>query len=319
MKIYRSIQAFQKTRIAHPVITFGSFDGVHVGHAFIFERMADYARSIGGETVVTTFHPHPRKVIYPNDHTMKLLTPIDEKIALLRQHGIDHLVIIPFSIEFSQMSPNEYIESFIIRYYRPHTIMIGYDHRFGLNRSGDINTLLPYQDEGLFVVDELPQKKIEDMKISSTLIRRALANNEIREANKMLGYPYTLTGQIIHGDKMGGKLGFHTANVAMADEEKLIPGYGIYAVNVRVLQQEYQGMLYIGTKSTLPSGGAVSIEVHIFDFKKDIYHEEIVIELVAFVRKDATFASLEELTEHIQADQEMTLKILDGENAKIQS
>lgn len=319
MKIYRSIQAFQKTRITNPVITFGSFDGVHVGHVFIFERMADYARSIGGETVVTTFHPHPRKVIYPNDHTMKLLTPIDEKIELLRQHGIDHLVIIPFSIEFSQMSPNEYIESFIIRHYAPHTIMIGYDHRFGLNRSGDINTLLPYQDSGHFLVDELPQKKIENMKISSTLIRRALANNEIREANKMLGYPYTLTGQVIHGDKLGGKLGFHTANIAISDEEKLIPGNGIYAVNVRVLQQEHQGMLYIGTKSTLPSGGSVSIEVHIFDFKKDIYHEEIIIELVAFVRKDATFASLEELTEHIQADQEMTLKILDGENAKIQS
>lgn len=319
MKVYRSIHAFQKTRIPNSVITFGSFDGVHLGHAFIFERMAEYARSINGETVVTTFHPHPRKVIYPNDRTLKLLTPIEEKIELLQKQPIDHLVIIPFSIEFSQMSPNEYIESFIERYYSPHTIMIGYDHRFGLNRSGDINTLLPYQEKGRFLVDEIPQKKVDDMKISSTLIRRAVSNCDITEANTMLGYPYTLKGRVVHGEKMGEKIGFRTANVALADDEKLIPGNGIYAVHVYVLQQQYQGMLYIGTNSTLMSGGELSVEVHIFDFEKDIYHEEITIELVAFVRDDATFNSVEELTEHIQADQRMTLKLLDEKNAKIQS
>ncbi len=319
MKIYRSIQAFQKVQISNPVITFGSFDGVHRGHAFIFEKMAEYARSINGETVVTTFHPHPRKVIYPNDRSMKLLTPIDEKIQLLEHQNIDHLVIIPFSIEFSQMSPEEYIESFIIRYYTPYTVMIVYDHRFGLNRAGDIDTLRTYQDQGSFLVTELPQKKIESMKISSTRIRRALENKEVAQANKLLVYPYTITGQVIHGEKMGGKIGFKTANVAVNDQDKLIPGNGIYAVISYVQGQKYQGMLYIGTKSTLPSGGDMSIEVHLFDFNKDIYHEEIVIEFVAFVRKDATFESLEELTENIQADQEKTLKILNGEKAKIQT
>lgn len=319
MKIYRSIQAFRKEQIPNPVITFGSFDGVHRGHAFIFEKMVEYAHSINGETVVTTFHPHPRKVIYPDDKSMKLLTPIDEKIQLLKHKNIDHLVIIPFSIEFSQMSPEEYIESFIIRYYKPYTIMIGYDHRFGLNRVGDINTLRGYQEQGDFQVTELPQKKIESMKISSTRIRRALQNKDVAQANKLLGYPYTIRGQVIHGEKMGGKLGFKTANIAINDHDKMIPGTGIYAVIALVQGQEYKGMLYIGTKSTLPSGGEISIEVHLFDFNKDIYHEEIVIEFVAFVRKDATFDSLEELTENIQADQEKTLKILDGEKAKIQS
>ncbi len=319
MKIYRSIQAFRKEHIPHPVITFGSFDGVHRGHAFIFEKMAEYAQSINGETIVTTFHPHPRKVIYPNDKSMKLLTPIDEKIALLQKLNIDHLLIIPFSIEFSQMSPKEYIESFIIRYYKPHTVMIGYDHRFGLNRSGDINTLRMYQDEGEFLVTELPQKKIESMKISSTRIRQALNNKNVSEANKLLGYSYRLKGQVIHGKKIGGQIGFKTANIAINDPDKLIPGTGIYAAWVYVHGQKYQGMLYIGTKPSVPSDGEIAIEVHLFDFNKDIYHEEIIIELVAFVRKDATFESLEELTKNIQADQEKTLKILDGEKADIQS
>jgi len=319
MKIYRSIQAFQEKQIPRPVITFGSFDGVHLGQVYIFEKMAEYAHSINGETVVTTFHPHPRKIIYPDDKSMKLLTPIDEKILHMERQQIDHLVIIPFSIEFSQMSPNEYIESFIIRHYAPHTIMIGYDHRFGLNRAGDINTLRAYQEKGDFLVTELPQKKIESMKISSTKIRRALANRDIIQANKLLGYSYSLTGVVIHGKKMGAKIGFRTANIAINDPEKLIPGYGIYAVIAHIHGQEHKGMLYIGTRSTLPSGGDRSIEVHLFDFEKDLYHEEIVVEIVGFVRKDATFGSLEELAENIKADQEKTLKILDGEKVEIQT
>src|SRR5690606_25303826 len=227
MNIYRSIEAFQKARIQKSVITFGSFDGVHLGHAFIFKRMAAYAQSIGGKTVVTTFHPHPRQVIYPDDRSMKLLTPIDEKIELLHKHHIDHLVIIPFSIEFSQLSPNEYIESFIERYYNPHTIMIGYDHRFGLNRSGDINTLLPYQEKGHYLVDDLPQKNIDDMKISSTLVREAPAHHAEEGADGRLGDPSVDTGRGIHGDKRGAQGGLRTANVQVAEQEMLVPANGI--------------------------------------------------------------------------------------------
>src|SRR5690606_40181797 len=156
--------------------------------SFIFEKMSEYAHSINGETVVTTFHPHPRKVIYPDDRSMKMLTPIEEKIDLLKKQNIDHLVIIPFSIEFSQMSPNEYIESFIIRYFKPHTVMIGYDHRFGLNRSGDINSLLPYQEKGDFIVTKLPQKKIDNLKISSTLIRRDRKSTRLNSSHVKISY-----------------------------------------------------------------------------------------------------------------------------------
>lgn len=319
MKIYRSIQAFKDQKISRPVITFGSFDGVHRGHTFIFEKMAQYANSVNGETVVTTFHPHPRKVIYPEDKSMKLLTPIEEKILRMEKLKIDHLVIIPFSIEFSQMSPEEYIESFIIRHYSPHTIMIGYDHRFGLNRSGDINTLKSYQEKGHFIVTEIPQKRIESLKISSTKIREALQEQDVIQANKLLGYAYSITGTVIHGEKIGTDIGFKTANIAIDDAEKLIPGNGIYAVTVTVLKSQQRGMLYIGTRSTLPSGGELSIEVHIFDFEKDLYHEEIVVEFVDFVRKDATFESLEELTENIKADREKALAILDDEKVGIQT
>lgn len=319
MKIYRSIKDFQENHIPRPVITFGSFDGVHLGHTFIFEKMAEYARTINGETVVTTFHPHPRKVIYPNDTSLRLLTPIEEKINRLKNVPIDHLVIIPFSIEFSQMAPNEYIESFIIRHYSPHTIMIGYDHRFGLNRSGDISTLQTYQEKGDFLVTELPQKRIESIKISSTRIRAALLNQDIVQANKLLGYPYSITGRVIHGEKMGAKIGYRTANLAINDPEKLIPGNGIYAVIAYALGQIQKGMLYIGTRSTLPSGGDLSIEVHFFNFQKDLYHEEIIIEFVDFIRKDATFESLDKMTEKIKSDQEKALKILDGEKVEIQT
>src|SRR5690606_26071584 len=209
--------------------------------------------------------------------------------------------------------------SFIIRNYQPHTIMIGYDHRFGLNRAGNINTLITYQDKGHFKVFELPQKKIDALKISSTLIRRALENHQIRDACKMLGYPYRLSGQVIHGEKLGGKLGFKTANIQVDDAEKLIPANGIYAVLVRVRQEVYRGMLYIGTKPSVSTSDRVSIEVHLFDFNQDIYHEELDIELIAFIRNDATFDTLEELKHRIRSDQELTMELLDGEKAQIQS
>lgn len=319
MKIYRSIGAFQSASIKKPVITFGSFDGVHNGHTFIFDKMKEHAEAIGGETVVTTFHPHPRRVIYAEDKAMKLLTPIDEKIHHLEKQDIDHLVIIPFSIEFSQMSPKEYIETFILRHYKPHTIMIGYDHHFGLNRSGDINTLRLYQGKGDFEVQELPQKKIDSMKISSTIIRRSINDRDIRHANTLLGYHYALYGHVVHGEKIGTKIGYKTANISLTDPNKLVPGSGIYAVLVHYGPNIYQGMLYIGTRPTVLADGPTTIEVHLFEFDQNLYEEEIVVEIIDFIRKDATFGSLEEMTENIRSDKEATLKILDGEKVEIQT
>lgn len=312
MKVHRSIQSFHEESISNPVITFGSFDGVHLGHTSIFRQMHEIADQISGQTVVTTFHPHPRKVIYPGDKSMKLLTTIEEKIELFRKCGIDHLVIIPFSIEFSQMLPEEYVESFIIRHYRPHSIIIGYDHRFGLNRAGDINTLKSFAAEGNYEVIEIGQKKINSLKISSTAIRKALKQADVQKANKLLGYPYQIRGKVIHGEKIGEKIGFRTANIEVNDPDKLIPGEGIYAVLVRYGNEEYKGMMYIGTKPTLRREGLLSVEVHLFDFNRDVYSEEIVVQFIDFIRKDATFGSLQELTENMQTDKEKALKILEN-------
>lgn len=310
MKVHKSIQSFHKENISNPVITFGSFDGVHVGHTSIFEQMQDIASRISGQTVVTTFHPHPRKVIYPGDKSMKLLTTIEEKTTLLDKCGIDHLVIIPFSVEFSQMLPEDYIESFIIRHYRPHSIIIGYDHRFGLNRAGDITMLRSFADKGDYEVVEIEQKRIDSMKISSTAIRKALKASEIKKANKLLGYRYQLKGKVIHGEKLGKKIGFRTANIQVEDPDKLIPGEGIYAAMVHYQDQQYKGMLYIGTKPTLRTEGELSVEVHLFDFNRNVYSEEIVVEFIDFVRKDATFDNLEELTHRMESDKKEVLKIL---------
>lgn len=308
MKIYRTI-ADLPTNIQRPIITFGSFDGVHLGHRFIFEIMQSLAKEVDGETVVTTFDPHPRKVIYPKDSSMSLITTTAEKIELLKQLNIDHLVILPFSIEFSQMSPAEYIESFIIKHYKPHTIVIGYDHRFGLNRQGNIDTLKAYANEGHFAVKEISQKKIDSMKISSTEIRKAIKQGEIDKANTLLGHRYRMSGSVIHGEKLGEKLGYRTANLNPTSSEKLIPFPGIYAVFVHYDGFQYKGMLYIGTKPTIRANGQKSIEVHIIEFNEIVYGKTIEIEFIEFIRPDATFNSLEELKAEIDSDKQLSLKI----------
>lgn len=311
MNVYRSIEELPQN-IKNPVITFGSFDGVHLGHSYVFNQMKTIAKEIGGETVVTTFHPHPRKVIYPSDTSLALITTIEEKIKLFGINHIDHLVIMPFSVEFSQITPQEYIETFIIKKFRPHTIVIGYDHRFGLNRKGDINTLKMYEKKGAFQVIEIPQKRVESMKISSTAIRKSIQNGNIGRANTLLGHHFKLSGTVIHGEKLGEKIGYKTANIEPLSREKLIPGEGIYAVFVNYDEYQYKGMLYIGTKPTIRANGQKSIEVHIFDFNEIVYGKEIEVEFIEFVRKDATFGSLEELREKINSDREESLKILDG-------
>lgn len=318
MKIYKSI-ADLPSNIQNPIITFGSFDGVHLGHSFIFEKMAAIAQSQGGETIVTTFDPHPRKVIYPSDTSMSLITTTDEKIKLFESIHIDHLVILPFSIEFSQMSPAEYVENFIIKHYRPHTIVIGYDHRFGLNRSGNIDTLKTYAKSGNFSVIEIPQRKVDSMKISSTVIRQSIKNGDISKANLLLGHRYKLSGTVIHGEKLGKTIGYRTANLNPTSSEKLIPGAGIYAVLVNYDEFQYKGMLYIGNKPTIRENGSLSIEVHIIEFNEIVYGKLIEIEFIEFIREDATFESLTALKEQIDSDKQLSLKILNELNTATQS
>ncbi len=304
--------------ISNGVITFGSFDGVHLGHAELIGQMQKMARSIDGVTVIVTFDPHPRQVIYPNDASLRLLSTKEEKILLFERLGIDHLVICPFSVEFSQMLADEYITEFISKKFNPRMIVIGYDHRFGLNRAGNINFLRSYEASCGFEVVEIEQQVVEQIKISSTQIRSYLQEGDISTANKLLGHPYLLRGKVVRGDQIGEQLGYPTANIEINHPLKLVPSEGIYASRILVDDRSYQGMLYIGTRPTLDAKGKRSIEVHIFDFDEDIYDRQITLEILKFIRADETFDDLHQLRQQLDRDQQEVLTYLNGVESNTQ-
>lgn len=300
MKVYRGLDKIE--RFNNPIITIGSFDGLHLGHQQIFQKLRDLAKDNSGETVVITFDPHPRQIIYPKDKTLQLITSLEEKIELFQNFDIDHLVIVPFSIEFSQISADEYIEKFLIEKFAPHTIVIGYDHKFGLNRIGDINYLRWFEKKGVFKVEEISKHEIDAITISSTKIRKALSNKEIKKANKLLGYPFNMIGKVIVGQKIGKTLGYPTANISIESKHKLIPPYGIYAVNIFVKNVRYQGMLYIGDRPSMVNLNDRTIEVNIFNFDEDIYGVYVKIELISYIRDDIKFSDLEQLKQQLAID-----------------
>lgn len=296
--------------IKNAVITIGSFDGVHRGHQKLINKIRQLATEVNGESVIVTFQPHPRKVIYPNDDTLSLLTSIEEKMMLFQKFGVDHVVIVPFTIEFSQQSPGEYIEKFIVNKFHPSYIVIGYDHRFGLNRAGNIDFLRSYEEKYGYKVIQIPKQEIEDIAISSTKVRNAISNNEMMLAKDYLGYNYMLSGKVIHGEKIGTKIGYSTANIALDEKDKLLPSDGIYAVEVFIDDEKYNGMLYIGNKPTIHSEANKTIEVHIFDFHQYIYDRKIRLEIIAFMRYDQKFESLDELKTALELDELQAREIL---------
>ncbi len=300
MEIHEDIK--QLPDFKNAVVTFGSFDGVHHGHSELIQRMKSLSAKVDGETVVVTFHPHPRQVIYPGDRSLKLLSSKEEKILLFEKLKIDHLVFCPFTVEFSQISADEYISKFIIGRFHPRYIVIGYDHRFGRNRSGNIDFLRSFEKDAGFTVIELEKQMTEQIQVSSTKIRSYLAQGDIKTANNLLGHPYLIHGFVIKGHQIGEKLGYPTANLRITNDLKLIPPEGIYAVEVLSRGRKYEGMLYIGTRPTVTQRGVRSIEVNIFDFREDIYGEEIYICLLEFMRGDKAFESLEAL--RLQLDQD---------------
>ncbi len=308
MKVYRDLNDLPKFEKA--VITIGSFDGVHCGHQKIIEKVCQLAQSTGGESVVITFHPHPRQIIYPKDNTLELINTIDEKIKLFEKLGLDNVVVVPFTIEFAQQSADEYIHKFLIEKFNPATIVIGYDHRFGLNRQGDFNYLKFHAKEGGYDLIEIKKQTIKDISISSTKIRNAIKAGEVKNAAELLGHNFLLTGTVVHGHKTGSKLGFPTANIHIEEKAKIIPPIGIYAVYVNYKLRKYRGMLYIGNRPTITEDGATSIEVNIFDFNQKIYDEQIEIELVDFIREDVKFEDLEELKAQLARDKKDSLDCL---------
>ena len=298
----------------NPVLTIGAFDGVHSGHLSIFDELKQVAEHIQGETVVITFHPHPRRILN-NADAPALLTSLSERIERFEHLGIHHLVVVPFDPAFAEMSATDYINKFLIDLFHPKVIIIGNDHRFGKDRSGDLSMLKDFGVSGGFTVKEIPEKLLNESRVSSTNIRHALLNGDIKLANQLLTYNYQLIGTVVVGDRLGRTLGFPTANLSMLDSDKLIPASGVYAVHVLLQKggqkREYKGMMNIGYRPTV-NGKERRIEVHIFKFDEDIYNEILVVSLVAHTRKELKFAGLEALKTQLHKDKEEITLLLES-------
>jgi riboflavin kinase/FMN adenylyltransferase len=294
------------------IITTGAFDGVHIGHQEIISRMKQIALEIGGETVIITFHPHPRKVISSIPGEIKQLTSLEERIELLTQSGIDHLVVVNFDYAFSNLSADEYIKAFLFDHFHPHTILVGYDHRFGKGRNGNFELLQKFGAELGFEVEQIHEKIISDEIVSSTHIRNYILEHQIEKANALLGYPYLFEGFVVRGNQIGRTIGFPTANLHINNEEKIIPSNGVYAVKVKgkcLAGTIYNGMMNIGIRPTV-DGQKKVIEVHIFDFDQDIYEQNLTVMVYEYIRGEVKFDGLEALKAQLAKDKITAAAIL---------
>lgn len=309
MKIYHGIDDF--IRLDYAVVTSGTFDGVHVGHQKILQRLKEIASKNDGETVVITFWPHPRLVLHPVDDSIQLLNTFEEKAELLKEQGIQHLIRIPFTKEFSQLTSEQFIVNILSGVIGTKKLVIGYDHRYGKNREGSFEQLKLNSQKYGFEVEEIPRQDVDHVTVSSTKIRQALETGDLDTATHLIGRPYSLTGRVVKGDKLGRLMGFPTANIEIDTRHKLIPFDGIYAVSVRHEHLLYQGMLYIGSRPTI-NGSKRNIEVNIFDFDKEIYGDTITVYLHKRIRGDVKFNDLEELKLQLYKDKEESLKALNS-------
>ena len=282
MKVYHSISDFQN--VSRPILTTGTFDGVHFGHKIIIDRLKEIAKNQNGETVLLTFSPHPRMVLFPDDHNLQLINTLDEKIKLLEQVGIEHLIIHPFTMAFSRTTSMQFVRDIIVNELNTHKLVIGYNHHFGRNREGSFQHLKEYAPLYGFEVEEISAQLIDDVSISSTKIRNSLLSGDVSKAADYLGYNYLLKGQVIEGQQIGRTIGFPTANLKVLDGSKLIPKDGVYAVHVEVKRQAFKGMMNIGNNPSFISKKH-SLEVHIFDFDSDIYDEQIEVRFIKYIRE----------------------------------
>lgn len=289
------------------VVTIGTFDGVHTGHQQIIAQLKEEAQIIDGETVIITFHPHPRKIVAHKE--VFTLNTLQEKTELLRQKGIDHLVVVPFDEQFASQSAQEYVEHFLLEKFHPHTVIIGYDHRFGHGRQGDYHLLENFGKQLGFLVKEIPEHVLNNITVSSTKIREALLNSDIATANNYLGYDYFFEGTVVEGNKLGRTLGYPTANLQIESAEKLIPGNGVYAVIAAVEQSTYKAMMNIGVRPTV-DGKKRMIEVNLFDFNQDLYGKTLRVYIKHYLRGEVKFNGLEELKNQLAIDKESALRLL---------
>ncbi len=316
MQVQRDI--YNLPRFKNAVITIGTFDGMHTGHQQITRLLKEEAKIIKGESVIITFHPHPRMIVETVKASMpkaavpkiNLLNTPDEKISLIEKQGIDHLVIVPFTHEFSLLTAEEYIKSFLVEKFRPHTIIIGYDHRFGKQRHGNYKLLEAHALEFNYILKEIPEHVINHMVISSTKIREAIVAGDMDTANKFLGYDYFFEGTVVEGDKIGRTIGYPTANIKLSDDNKLVPGNGVYAVQVSIKNgQLLKGMMNIGVRPTV-GGTKRMIEVNIFNFDKDIYGQQIKVFVKHYLRPEQKFNGLDALKDQLALDKDNAVKVL---------
>ena len=295
------------------MVTIGTFDGVHLGHRMIIERLKELAQKYDGETVIFTFFPHPRLVTAPGETNLRLLTTLEEKMELFEDLGIDHLVVYPFTKEFSQLSYAEFVQQILAGQIKTRCLVVGYDHKFGKNREGGFEYLQECARKYQFDIEKQEPLSIDENHISSTKIRDALQAGDIKKANRYLGYPFTLHGKVVEGKQLGRKIGFPTANIEASDPHKIIPGYGVYAVKIKVNEISFSGMLNIGSRPTFnQNADQRSIEVHIFDFNDDIYNAGITLTFIDKIREEQKFNGIEALANQLMKDKITALKILAG-------
>lgn len=305
MKVYYNLESLPKWD--HPVLTQGTFDGVHVGHRELIHQINEIARSKHGESILLTYFPHPRLVLNPEHNPLKLLNTLEEKIEMLREAGIQNLIVLEFNKKLAGLTAEKFIDEVLIEKIGVKTLIVGYDHRFGRNRAGSITDLRKYEEEGAFEVREIEAQTIESLSVSSTKIRAALLEGKVDVAASLLGRPYSISGKIVEGKRLGRELGFPTANLLVNAEYKLIPKDGVYYVRVNIDGQGHHGMLSIGNNPTV-NGQKHSIEVHILDFNEEIYGQVIELQLIWWIRDKKKFLSLQDLKNQIEKDKEYVEK-----------
>lgn len=302
MKIFEGLDELKN--IKNPVVTIGTFDGVHLGHQKIINQLKAEAAAIQGETVLLTFHPHPRIVLFPENHGVRLLQSEEEKVHALEQLGLNNVIIVPFTKKFSNLTAQEFVEQILVKNLHPKKVVIGYDHQFGNNREGNINYLRAVSSKYNFQVIEIPARSIDEVNISSTKIRESLLHGNVETAKLYLSRPHELSGIVVKGDQLGRTIGFPTANISMSDATKIIPANGVYAVQVKIKSGLYFGMMNIGNRPTVSAEQQQKLEVHLFDFHQNIYEESITVYFEKRIREEKKFANLEELKFAIKQDEE---------------
>jgi riboflavin kinase/FMN adenylyltransferase len=301
MRIFEGIESLGE--IKNPVVTIGTFDGVHLGHQKIIEQLNLEAAKNGGESVLLTFDPHPRIVLFPENHNVKLIQTLGEKFQVLEKFDLKNVVLVPFTKGFSELSAIDFVEQILIGNLKAKKVVIGYDHQFGRNREGNIQFLKSVSEKYGFEVIEISAKSIDEINISSTKIRDSLLRGDVETAKLFLSRPYEISGSVIRGNQLGRTLDFPTANVKVDSELKLIPANGVYAVQVKIDGKMHFGVMNIGTKPTVNSSNEKSLEVHIFDFNKVIYGDIITVFMEKHIRNEQKFANLDELKRAISNDE----------------